>query len=149
MPTKIKLDDISKGNLDLVFDLLGGIGVESFIVTFDGSGDSGQLEEASDFKPEKIRKKADKLLGHHVEGARVSEGTRWSPTNGSETIWKENPDLSEIIDGICYDALGRAHPGWEINEGSYGTFTFDVKKRRANLNFHERIIETQESDFVL
>lgn len=150
MPKKIKLNENVRGNLDIVFDLLGGVGVESFIVPFDGGGDSGQVEESEEFKPQrkKVLEAAQALLKEKVQGAKVSDGTRWNPGGGTETIWKENPTLNEMIDAICYDTLENVAGGWEINEGSYGTFYFDVKKRKVNFDFNERIIESNLTEYT-
>ena len=39
--------------------------------------------------------------------------------------------------------------GWEINEGSYGTFSFDVLNRKISLEFNERVesVNTTEEIF--
>lgn len=148
MAQKIKFDKVEKSNLDIMFDLLGGVGVESFVVTFDGGGDDGQIEESSEFKPQKksVLKKAEALLEEVVEGAKVSNGTRYGP-NGSEQMWKENPTLNEIIESVCYESLEKVSGGWEINEGSYGSFHFDVKKRKMTLDFNERVIDSNNFQY--
>jgi hypothetical protein len=137
-----------KDTLDIVFDLLGGVGVESFVVTFDGGGDDGQVEPPSDFEPEESKEKALALLDEQVKGARVSDGIRWSPS-GQEQLWKNDPKLDDIIGSLCYDTLEGVSSGWEINEGSHGTFLFDVKKRKMRLDFNERVIEDVKYEFEL
>jgi len=148
MANKINATDHIKDTLDIVFDLFGGLGVSSFIVTFDGQGDDGQVESPCEFKPEKTAKKAEKLLGEVVKGGRVSEGMRYGP-NGPEKMWKEDPKLDDMIVGLCYDMLEQVSSGWEINEGSHGTFHFDCKKRKMNLDFNERVLEDKNYEFVL
>ena len=145
---KIKATQHIKDTLDIVYDLLGGVGVESFTVIFDGGGDSGQVEVPSDFKPDNIAKKAEALLDEVVKGAMVNDGTRYGP-NGPEQMWKEDPTLERLIDGVCYDVLETVSPGWEINEGSHGTFYFDVKKRKMNLDFNERVVRDNNFEFSL
>lgn len=149
MPKKLSVTENVKSNLDILFDLLEGAGVESFIVNFDGGGDDGQVEGPGEFHPPKSKKKAEKLLGEVVEGAKVSDGVRWHPGGGQETIWKENPTLNGMIDALCYETLESVAGGWEINEGSYGTFHFDVKKRKVSLDFNERVIESNLSQYTL
>lgn len=134
--------------LDIIYDLLGGIGVESFIVTFDGGGDDGQVEAPSEFKPAKSAKEAESLLNEVVKGSRVSDGKRYTPS-GMEHIWKDDPTLERLIDGLCYDVLETVAGGWEINEGSHGTFLFNVKKRKMTLDFNERVIEDRNFEFSL
>lgn len=148
MASKIKLTDHQKDSFDIVFDLLGGVGVESFIVIFDGSGDDGQVEPPCEFKPKKSAKKAGDLLGEVVKGAKTSEGTRYGP-NGAEKMWKKDPTLDNLIVNLCYEILEGVSSGWEINEGSHGTFYFDVKKRKMTLDFNERVIEDRNFEFVM
>lgn len=147
MPKIIASEHI-KDTLDIVYDLLGGVGVESFIVTFDGGGDSGQVEPPSEFKPARSAKQAEALLDEVVKGSRVSEGQRYTPS-GMEHIWKDDPILERLIDGLCYDVLETVSGGWEINEGSHGTFHFDVKKRKMMLDFNERVVEDRNFEFNL
>lgn len=149
MPQKLKPTENVKSNIDIVFDLLAGVGVESFIVLFDGGGDDGQVDSPSEFKPANSEKKAKALLGETVEGAKVSDGVRWHPGGGQETIWKEDPTLQNMIESVCYETLENVAGGWEINEGSYGTFHFDVKKRKVNLDFNERVIESNLTQYTL
>lgn len=148
MASKVKVNENLKGNIDILFDLFGEVGIESFVVTFDGGGDSGQVEDPCDFNPEKSKEELDVLLSKVVEGAKISDGTRWGP-NGSEELWKYDPTLNELISSLCYDTLESVYGGWEINEGSHGTFTFDVKKRKVILDFNERVIEDNHTQYVL
>lgn len=145
---KINASDHIKDTLDIIYDLLGGVGVSSFIVVFEGSGDSGQVETPSEFKPAKSVKPAEALLKEVVKGSRVSDGQRYTPS-GMEHIWQNDPTLERLIDGLCYDVLETVAGGWEINEGSHGTFIFDVKKRKMRLDFNERVIEDRNFEFSL
>jgi len=137
-----------KDTLDIVFDLLGGVGVESFVVYFDGGGDDGQLEQPSDFNPESSKEKAVRLLDEQVWGARVSDGVRWSPS-GEKQLWRDDPKLDDMILSLCYDILEGVSSGWENDEGSHGTFHFDVKNRKMRLDFNERVIEDVKYEFEL
>lgn len=145
---KIKPKDYIVDTKDLVFDLMDKIGVASFEVDFDGEGDDGQVGEPSSFLPEKksVQKKVDELLSKSVEGSRVSDGTRWS-NGSSETLWKENVTLLEMIHSVCYETLEQVCDGWENNDGSRGTFNFDVKKRKVRLDFGVRVMEIQTSEY--
>jgi hypothetical protein len=144
----ITATDHVKDTLDIVYDLLGGVGVESFIVSFDGGGDSGQVETPCEFKPEESAKQAEALLGEVVKGSRVSDGQRYSPS-GMEHIWRDDPTLERLIDGLCYEVLETVAGGWEINEGSHGTFHFDANKRKMTLDFNERVVQDNNFEFEL
>jgi hypothetical protein len=134
----LNADEYVLDNRDFVFDILEREGIASFEVEFDGSGDSGQVEGISLDK---------KLLEKKITGCRVKNGTRWNPeTNTSSPIWNEDVSLKSLIEGVCYDVLEENFGGWEINDGSYGTFTFDVKKRKASLTMNERVMEVNTSE---
>ncbi len=111
MVGQINATSQTKDTMEIMYDLLGGVGVESFVVTFDGGGDDGQVEQPSDFEPESSKEKAVRLLDEVVKGARVSDGIRWSPS-GQEQLWKNDPKLDDMIVGLCYDFLEGVSSGW-------------------------------------
>ena len=41
--------------------------------------------------------------------------------------------------------LEEKHGGWEINEGSFGEFVFDVEARSLTLDYYGRIIDHEHS----
>lgn len=134
---KKKLSTDQQDNKDIIFDLLEAKGVKSFTVTFDGSGDSGQIDEIT---------LDEKLQSLPVEGASVNRGTVFTEDGPTKKI-EYNPPLREVIEELCYDTLEGVCGGWEINEGSYGEFVFDVKKRNIHLDFNERIEEVNSSEY--
>jgi len=95
-----------KDDFDRFFEQMGG---ETGKLTFDGSGDSGQLHD-------------------NIE---LSSG--------------QSMDIPSFIEEWCYDMLGYHFGGWEINEGSQGTFYFYPSKKLINLEF-EQNIEDENSD---
>lgn len=140
MPMKISTNQLVKDNKDILFDLLEKTKVNSFDVSFDGSGDSGQIEDIA---------LAEKVLNKKVEGARVSNGTTWDPITKQTTInWQNDVDVRGLIEGICYDTLEESFGGWEINDGSFGTFRFDVKKRKVILEMNERVMDVNYKEFT-
>jgi hypothetical protein len=135
----LNADDHVRDNKDFVFDILEQDGIASFEVEFDGAGDSGQVEGISLDK---------KLLQRKIEGCKVKNGTRWDPTTQtSSPVWEDDVTLQSLIEGVCYDILEENFGGWEINDGSYGTFTFDVKKRKASLTMNERVMEVNTNEY--
>ena len=132
----LKVSDRIKDNKDLIFDLCEQKGVDKFSVTFDGSGDSGQIDEVS---------LDSKILSLDVV-AQVEDGTQW--VNGaSKPLWRDAKDLRDLIESVCYDVLENTNGGWEINDGSFGEFLFDVKKRKVKLDFNERIMESNLTEY--
>lgn len=134
---KIKTDENTNDLKDILFDLLADE-VESFTVSFDGSGDSGQIEDIS---------LDEKILKKKVDGVKVANGTMYS-VNGPETMWDNAETIRDVVEGVCYQVLTDACSGWEINDGSYGEFNFDVKNRKVSLDFNERITDVRSSTYT-
>lgn len=140
MPTKKKkknkfsLDKINDGNKEILFDILEAKGVESVTVTFDGGGDSGQIED-SDIP--------DEVAGILVEGAKISNGRVWSPACGFTESYKNDPTVKEMVESFCYHALESLYGGWENNDGAFGEFRFLVKERVVAFDFNQRYTESE------
>lgn len=139
MPTKKKkkypLDEINDGNKEILFDLLSSHGIETLTVTFDGGGDSGQIEDID--IPDGLGKQV-------VKGAKVGNGRVWSPETGGWTEkYKDNPTVKEMAESFCYSVLESLYGGWENNDGAYGDFTFHVKDRVVSFDFNERYTDTR------
>jgi hypothetical protein len=114
-------------NKEVVFAALATANITQVVVGFDGSGDEGQIDEIKAFAEDRVVDlPAVKVSVFH--------------DNRTEEI-----PLEEGIEQIVYDALEASRPGWEINEGSYGSFGFDVATRTITLEFEARLITTDSS----
>jgi hypothetical protein len=118
-------------NRTIVFDALSAAQITSVTVTFDGEGDSGQIEGIAAYAGDDAREIPLVRLDIHTAS--------W----GKDTIDRTSVLLSDVIEQLCYDLLWQEHDGWEINDGSFGEFTFDVASRRIELTFNARF-----ADFV-
>jgi hypothetical protein len=118
-------------NKTAVFDALTSAGVTVVIVTFDGEGDSGQIENIQAHAGEREAE----LPTLPVQFQKVA----WN----SHKLDASSLGLREAIEGLCYDYLERAYGGWENNDGGFGDFTFDVAARQIDLEFNVRF-----SDFT-
>lgn len=112
---------------EILFNELNKLNVKEFSVPFDGSGDSGSVNQPD---------LDDKILGKVIPNFSLCTGTFWNGTKNVDT-YNEKVSIEDLIIEICYKLLASYWPGWEINEGSYGTFTFDVGERKVSLEFHE------------
>ena len=106
------------------------------IVTFDGYGDSGQIE--------------------NIE-AKTGDDVAALPSGDVEiasAIWGEaEPDrttttVRDAIERLAYDFLEETHDGWENSDGAYGDFIFDVAERTITLDYNERHMESEYSQHV-
>ena len=116
-------------NKNAVFDALTSAGVTVVIVTFDGEGDSGQIEDIQAYAGEAEAK----LPTQAVQFQQVA----WN----SHKLDASALGLREAIETLCYDYLEQEHGGWENNEGAFGEFTLSVADRTIELEFNGRISE--------
>ena len=133
----------SKVNAKALFDTLADTRVVSIEVTFDGCGDSGQINDIifTDYRGKELS--SPKLV---VKGSHLGHQHQWDEKKKEFVeVGGGEGDVSAIVEEICYDRLGAHHGGWEINEGSYGTFTFDVLNRKIELEFNERVESVRSS----
>ena len=126
-------DEVRPQNKVAILTALAAADIASVIVNFDGAGDSGQIEDVSAFADDV----PVELPATNVEIATpVWDGT------GCET---RNLHLREAIEQFAYDLLEETHDGWEINEGAYGEFSFDVAGNTIRLDYNERVETTEFS----
>ena len=124
-------DDVHPANKSAILAALAAVGITSVVVTFDGSGDSGQIEGVD----ARIGDTATELPAINVEIA--------SPLWDGADVETRTLPLAEAIEQLAYDLLEDTHDGWENNDGAFGEFTFDVAEGVIRLDYNERF-ETSE-----
>ncbi len=129
-------ESVRPENKAALFNALAEAGVTSVDVTFDGYGDSGQIESVA----VKVNDKDVALPAISVEIAHAE----W----GSPDIVRLTHSLNDAVEELAYDFLRQAHAGWENNEGAFGNFHFDVAERTITLNYNERIETSEYSQHV-
>ena len=106
-------------------------------LSYDGMGDSGCVEHPSYFG--------------------IDNQPLAAPTIELEveTIADGNPELAPAVKPICealtdlaYEALEVHHPGWEINEGTFGTFRIEVAENTMTLCCNVRTAEYFEDEIA-
>jgi hypothetical protein len=125
---------IRPANKAALFDALDVAGIAIVVVTFDGCGDSGQIETVE------VRGAVDELPSTAIEIAYVS----W----GSTDVSRHQLNMREALEALVYAFLEQTHCGWENNEGAYGEFTFHVADRTITLDYNERIETSEYSQHV-
>jgi hypothetical protein len=117
-----------------LFGALRDSGIARVAVTFDGEGDSGQIED---------------IIATDCDGKPVDLPTgplaiQTAKPDGSGPSGETLP-VSDAIENLCYDRLGDSYGGWQDNEGSYGEFLFDVADRTIDLTFNSRFTDVETS----
>lgn len=119
-------------NKNLVFDALAAAGLTSVTVTFDGYGDSGQIENV-EWQPS--AQPPDSIVA-----------LRSANSGGNLNDEAQPITLAEAVEDLCYAYLGQDHCGWQDNDGSFGEFVFDVAKRTVELTFNCRFTDHETSE---
>jgi hypothetical protein len=128
--------DTRPHNKAAVFDALAAAGITHVIVSFDGCGDSGQIESIE-------AKKGDDIVD--LPGPQIDiHRTHWGMSQPECLVLT----LTDAVEQLAYDCLEDRHGGWENNEGAYGEFAFDVAARTITLDYNERYIETANDQHV-
>jgi hypothetical protein len=128
---KAKLRETTKAQL---FAILETSPIASVTVTFDGQGDSGQIEEIAAFSAANKRVKLPRQ--------RLTIQTAKPDGSGPD---ETTLTVEEAIERLCYELLEEHQDGWEINEGAYGEFVFDAVTREITLTFNYRISDVETS----
>jgi hypothetical protein len=120
--------DIRARNKAIVFAALAEAGIRRVTVEYDGSGDSGQIE--------------------NVEAWTAGNERMPFPTDPRIPLLSENPghpraaqNLQAAVESVAWDYLDDLYYGWENNDGAFGTFVFDVPARTLSLEHNERYTE--------
>lgn len=115
------------------------------VVTFDGCGDSGQIEDMDFQFNDSMPPKHPATLSIGVfdvqEGFAHHEG-RWEPI-----IKQKELTLADALETVTYDILNENIPGWEINEGTSGTINYDIATGVIRCEFNERVVNIVEGTF--
>lgn len=120
-------------NKAALFATLAVAGITSIVVTFDGYGDEGQIENI-DARTGDI---STELPAAAVEFA--------MPARDSSALERLAMPLAEAVEELVYGLLRDAHPGWENNDGAFGEFRFDVAERSITLEHNNRYTEIDTS----
>jgi len=118
-------------NKATLFDALAAAGITTVIVKFDGSGDSGQIEniEAQNGDdPVTIPDRAIEFLN-----------AVWCEPE----IAHDDCTIRDAIEEMAYEFLRQTHDGWENEDGAHGEFAFDVETRTITLDYNERYISSE------
>ncbi|MCY1128448.1 hypothetical protein OU426_16405 [Frigidibacter sp. RF13] len=119
-------------NKEVLFDGLRLVGIAHVLVSFDGSGDSGQIEN--------IEARNDTDQSITLPAAQITfAGIDWQ--SGAPT--EHRLTLEAAIEELVYDLLSDTHSGWQDNDGAWGEFCIDARARTIHLEFNERFTSSE------
>ncbi|MTH66690.1 MULTISPECIES: DUF6878 family protein [Paracoccus] len=119
-------------NKETLFAAMRAAGITEIIVTFDGAGDSGQVEDID----ARCGGTAVPMPDTEITLAQVSWGVTEIATN--------TMSLSEAVEPLAYDLLSDSHGGWENCDGAFGEFHFDAEAATILLDYNERFTSSEQ-----
>lgn len=122
---------IHPANKKALFDVLAAAKITQVTVSFDGYGDSGQVEDISAYS------------GGETVDLPKGEITIARAIWGVDETTESTMSVEDAVEQLAYDFLSETHGGWENNDGAYGEFTFDVEQRVITLDYNERYTATE------
>ena len=131
-----RADELLPANKTALFDALTAANITIVVATFDGCGDSGQIENIE-------VKNGDEIVTLPAGAIAIAR-----PVWGSSEIDRQSLSIHDAIEALAYSFLGQTHGGWENSDGAYGNFIFDVAERTITLDYNERHMESDYSQHV-
>lgn len=131
------LKNVQKPYARLLIQKLKECGIKEVVVSFDGSGDSGQIEDVSFGSMQKPDASVEWV---------VTDST-W--VNG---VWVEKHEVKSIdihsaLESFCYEALEDAGIDWYNNDGGYGELRINLDPIEVYLEVNTRYTHTDTSSF--
>lgn len=118
------------------------LNIKTIEVEFDGAGDSGQVESVQFLDADSKSVTPALTLGEcRIIRGHVLENGVWR-----DNVETHNLSIEDGVEQIVYDLLEQDYAGWEINEGAYGNFYFDIDERNIKCEFNQRIESTEYSE---
>ena len=132
-----RAEAVRPDNKTALFDALAAAGIALVTVTFDGYGDSGQIED--------ITAQSDDRTVDLPQGEITIATVAW----GTDKVTAISMGVEAAIEQLAYDFLSETHGGWENNDGAYGEFSFDVAAGTVVFDFNYRIERSENHYYEL
>ena len=121
-------------NKAALFDALAKAGVTRVVVSFDGSGDSGQIESI------------DAFAGDNTVDLPAAQIELAYPADNRGGLNRTTHTVQDAIETLAYDMLEEEHDGWENNDGAFGEFAWDLTADTLLHTHSERYTECETTE---
>lgn len=132
------MNDTTKEQIRIALEAMRTAGITTVRVTFDGCGDSGQIDEIEYVPKESVP--STPLVKW------TKEVRYWDAPDYAETKYRQDEmesSLDDLLEDIVYQLLEDEHDGWEINEGAFGCFTFTPADNSVAFDYNQRFEESE------
>jgi hypothetical protein len=138
--------EVTEQNKATLIAAMEQFGINRIQVSFDGSGDDGQIDrltlfgniDGSTLLDEKVEEMDDECLDSPCEVVYTHQ--TWKDSKWHHEKFSKQESLSDLIETVAYWPLEDHFSGWEINEGSYGTVTINADGT-GSIDFNQRVID--------
>jgi hypothetical protein len=120
-------------NKAVLLNALAAANIARVTVSFDGYGDSGQIESVD----------AVDIAGAPCELPGIDVTLHQAVWDQEEPREQASP-LPDAIECLVYDLLGTTHGGWEINDGAFGSVVIDVPSGTIELECNLRFSASEQ-----
>lgn len=140
---------MSVENIKQFCKLLSAYNVIRIEATYDGCGDSGDLDVINVIThptPEQI----DNSLQMTSNAAAITTAEKrigWRVWMSDVTNKPDALITKDMCDEFLDELFALLPGGWEINDGSYGEIIVDVAEERINIEHNERYTEVRSETF--
>ena len=119
------------------------LGATSVVVSYSGSGDSGQIDQVSIYQ-DKTELKPVKKISILIATSKWNQESGWI-----ERVQSKSMPLADALEALVYDWIESEHAGWENNDGASGECTIEVAKNEFILNHITYYTESESTEHVL
>lgn len=129
---------VNAHNKAAILAALAAGGYSGAIVRFNGSGDSGAVEEIDLFRDGELATDTPDA----TPSIELQHIPQWGMASGSDMH-----DLKGALEELAYELIAQTHPGWENNDGGQGELEIDVAEARLTLNIGLNYIQTDDNSY--
>lgn len=132
---------VTKNRVKQLVDVAKSLNATRIVVSYDGSGDSGQIESAY------LLDKNDKSIAI-PGGLKVNVRVCYSNWDNVSNTWVEeckymDVPLENALKSLCEDHLSEQGIDWYNNDGGYGEQVIDVETGKVTLKHNQRITDSE------
>jgi len=124
-------EEVAPANKAALFEALATAGIHTVVVTFDGCGDAGQIENFDAFTN-------DNVVTPLPDATVAFTEIVWDGLQGLT----QQRGIEDVIETMANAFLAQTHEGWENGDGAYGEFTFTLDGQTITLEYNERHMES-------
>lgn len=131
-----------KSNRLRIHKALKKVGATRAVITYNGSGDEGQINEVTIYKEEKVIHSEKKIYVFVAS-------SYWQNGSFIEHTKRRSMKLGEALEQLVYDWSEFEHRGWENNDGASGECNIEVAEDKFTLDHHTYYTESETETHLL